>query len=328
MSVNLNAVPAAAITMTLRKGSTGTSGADTALTVSLNGAQKGTDADPAHKVFFRRGDWFSVKCVAGALGVSTIDGTVTLRFVKPGTNQGLPCLWGSALSGNGHWGGFTLFSGAAGLTALQDLIPVPACSVEMNPANATRYKNSNTALPAAALPGTTGGFMVDVPYEFVQGDGFQYSGSGGVNSGLRTRQPYRSTAYPPCPHIGGASTQGTNTTRYLGGIGRTSDAANALSGSAVESEMEFIPPPGKAKNLIAICDGNPPAGQTYTLTLRKNGAPTGITVQFTNASALVLSETATEVSFNGTTDVASIEGVTSVTAGTRIVNFTLGYYRA
>jgi hypothetical protein len=118
----------------------------------------------------------------------------------------------------------------------------------------------------------------------------------------------------------------TNTTRFMGTNGRLNNVPTP-NGSLVESEMQFIPPPCKVRELYGYIDTLPPAGQTVTLFLRKNGVNTALSAQFTNASANVVFDTANEATFNGTTDLASIATVGTATSGTRYINGTLQIYR-
>lgn len=107
-------------------------------------------------------------------------------------------------------------------------------------------------------------------------------------------------------HVFGFTDMPQNSTRYFGGLG--------AGKSSTESDFQCIF--GRAvriKNLRAAAAAAPPSGQTFDITIRKNGADTAETVQLTNAD-YVVADTTNTVDFRAT-DVFSMKCVASATTG-------------
>lgn len=119
----------------------------------------------------------------------------------------------------------------------------------------------------------------------------------------------------------GIEAQAQNTTYYIG--------ENGLSGatqmaSTTEGDMVWWPSvPVTVRDLYATISAAPPAGQTVTLTLRKNGADTTLTAQITSTGGVV-SDTSHTVSA-GPGDYLSLKCVTSATTGTMNVSASLRF---
>jgi hypothetical protein len=69
------------------------------------------------------------------------------------------------------------------------------------------------------------------------------------------------------------------------------------------------------RNLRAVCNTNPAAGQTIILTVMKNGSPTAVTCTITGTAQRNNSDTSNSVAF-AAGDLFSIKSVTSATSGT------------
>jgi len=101
-------------------------------------------------------------------------------------------------------------------------------------------------------------------------------------------------------------------TRYMNCYG------NALSGGlATESDAQVRMPKCRVKSLSGWLDATPAAGETVTLTVRKNAVDTALTCQFTNGGAQRASDLANGVDF-AEGDLLSIKSVSSAAVGTRI----------
>lgn len=111
------------------------------------------------------------------------------------------------------------------------------------------------------------------------------------------------------------ATQAQNTTQFY----------NSAGTSATETLVQFIPPfRGVARNLQALLDSAPAAGQTVTLTLRNNTADTSLTCQVTDAGRSA-SDIINEVIIELSTARTCMKVVTSATSGARAAHATVEY---
>lgn len=100
-----------------------------------------------------------------------------------------------------------------------------------------------------------------------------------------------------------------NSTLYIGEMGS--------SAPATETDMNWYPCiPVRVRDLIFRANAAPPAGQTFTATLRKNGADTTLTAQITSSDTVV-SDT-TNVVTAGPGDLLAWKIVSSATTGSTI----------
>lgn len=112
--------------------------------------------------------------------------------------------------------------------------------------------------------------------------------------------------YHPGVTIFSALDQAQNTTRYCGGFGNAP--------SATESEVQIPMPACTVRNMRVSLDSTPAAGQNFTLTLRKNGVDTALSVTVSNPDTLQADLTHSVTFASG--DLLSIKSVSSATSGT------------
>jgi hypothetical protein len=117
--------------------------------------------------------------------------------------------------------------------------------------------------------------------------------------------------YAPCFQVFTSYGQTQNTTRYAAGYG-SGDA------SATESDVQFPMPACTVKNLRVCSNTVVAAGQNAVITIRKNGANTGVTCTLTNASR-ISSDLTNSVAF-AAGDLMTVSVVSSATAGTHTYN--------
>lgn len=127
-------------------------------------------------------------------------------------------------------------------------------------------------------------------------------------------------SYDPCLMIFSSFNVPQNTSRFMNGWG------SQLS-TSVEANAALLMPACTVTELRCAIDTAPAAGQTTTVTLRKGAAgalaSTAQQVVFVNAGALVLEDLAHPITFNGTTDLLSIQITQTAATGTHHVNATL-----
>lgn len=123
-------------------------------------------------------------------------------------------------------------------------------------------------------------------------------------------------------HLFGIESQPQNSTRYLGENGTVTGPTS--TGSNTESDVAWRPVvPIAIRDLYVFASPLPPAGQTATVTLMKNGVATALTAQITSAGG-VASDTANVVTV-GPGDLISFRSVLSATSGTLSLSCSLRF---
>jgi hypothetical protein len=181
------------------------------------------------------------------------------------------------------------------------------------------------ALPLWELDSTGAG----VPVDFVEDPKLLFAGMdlltlaaasatvGLINAVIKVKSA-DPTIYDPCPLLFSARNQLQNTTVFSGGFGGN----NAFN--ATEAKVQIAMPACIVRNLRASADVAPPAGQTVTLTLRKNGVDTALTCQITNGGGRPASDVSgSHAVVFAAGDLLSIKSVTSATTGTKSTNATV-----
>lgn len=303
--------------VTLRK-----NGADTALTATINGGSQ-TGSDLANSVDFGYGDRFAFKIVTSATA-GTNDYQITAKAKKLGKEEGFPAIFLKGtqptttrflpeLGGTFDVGG----------TSNGVHIPVGDCQASRfiwtgansgSPTsisqriNNVNINNSASTRTDDALSETHS----DRPVMLLsEGDRMACTNEAAATIQIGGyikwfgRNP--DTDYDPCYLTFGGRSQAQATTEYMGGYGNTT--------IATESEVQIPMPACVVKNLRGVIDAVPPAGQTVTVTLRKNGVDTGLAIQYTNAGAITQNDLVDEVVF-AAGDLLSFKSVTSATTGT------------
>jgi hypothetical protein len=319
-AVSSAAVPAAnTVVFTVRK-----NGADTSLTCTI-GAGATSASDITHSVDFGQSDRFSIKIVASATA-GTNDYKATVRAVNIGLTTGLPTL---QFSGAGDGGGGITVSEANGGTGslIQSDVPIPKCLVSypvFPVAGSTQpfgINRNGTALPLATAwfiesTGATAAQLADsARLAFADMDLLDIVATAGTTGFINTLVKLKTSSgsYDPCPLLFSSRNQAQNTTLFSGGFG-----GNGIS-NATENKVQIAMPACTVKKLRASTDTTPAAGQTVTLTLRKNGVDQSLTCQITNGGGRSASDLSNTVTFTAG-DLLSIKFVSSATVGTRSTN--------
>lgn len=113
-------------------------------------------------------------------------------------------------------------------------------------------------------------------------------------------------------HLFGVEAQPDNTTRFIGENGIVSGGAQTAS--VTEADLLWWPVvPIAIRDLYIFCSPTPPAGQTATVTIMKNGVATSLTAQITSAGG-VISDTANVV-YAGPGDYLSFRSVVGPIGG-------------
>lgn len=316
------------LVITLRKNA-----AATALTATMAAAAT-TASDTSNSVTFEQGDLVSLQLVSSATMTSTIDFGFSVTFTAlTGDNAagsaGIPFVMGfiaSSTVGASFAGEFTDSTTEALLQ-----VPLSVCRVvsrgfsQLSGGAATNtispiiHQNGtalNVGAPTVMGDGAgvyNGSFMVEGGSiaEFAANDlfsllaqpgaGFKYS----TAVRLATVTPGTYAPIPMCFSLN----QAQNLTRYAGSYGTPVVATT-------ENEAQIPMPACVLRNLRVSVDTAPAAGQTVTVTIRKNGVATGITCQCTNGGGRTASDTANSASFSAG-DLLSVQVVSSATVGTR-----------
>jgi len=119
--------------------------------------------------------------------------------------------------------------------------------------------------------------------------------------------------YPPAFTYMTSGNHAQNTTVYAGGY------ASSAGSSVTESEVQFPMPACTVKNL-RVCVSATVSATTTVLTIRKNGADTGVTATLTTSGRIV-SDLVNTVAF-AAGDLISVKIVSGATTGTRNYNVT------
>ena len=313
------AVPAAnSAVFTVRK-----NGADTALTCTI-GAGATAASDVAHSVDFSRGDRFALKIVSSA-AAGTNDYKASLKATLLDSAIGLPYLQfsGSLLGSPSIYGE----ANAANVTnEVQKAVPLPRCLitypivvVRPNDSEIMTINRNATVLPARwSLDGAAAATaqLLEIP-EFLYADmdlltcQKTTSTNPGGNAVIKLKRT-AGASYDPCPALFSSLNQAQATTFYMGGYGSAQNAT--------ENKVQVPMPNCTVKNLRASADAAPPAGQTITLTLRKNGVDTTLTSQITSAGRPAFDLSGSHAVVFAAGDLLSIKCVTSATTGTKYTN--------
>jgi len=325
LRVHLNAavVGGQSITVTVRK-----NGVDTALTVTISAGQTGSDL--ADAITFEQGDALSVKLVTSATFGSTTEVKITLVATKvDGSGAGVSAIWYFDFAGGnlatGEFNTTTEANVQVPLSAcrvftrgLTSVVESAAASAGIVPCVVSVRRNATTPVIAPSLyemgiNAFVGPFSVEgLPVEFAENDLFTLLVSGllttSLFSGFVRLAPLNPTNYAPCPILFTMLSQAQNTTRYMG---------SWVSGylATVESEVQIPMPACTVKNLRAAVSAVPPAGQFFTVTVRKNGVATALTVIIDSTGRVQADTTHTVIFAAG--DLLSIESVSSATTGTK-----------
>jgi len=311
------AVPASnSVTFTVRKNAV-----NTALICTI-GAGAQVAADIANSVTFSMGDRFAIKVVTSATA-GTNDYTATVKQNKMDQEVGFPVLQlAGLLSASGTLGDVTISIGVG--SSIGQQIPMSPCLVTpwlasfvtVNTVPARLAKNN------AAMPVLDAEVLADVHrdsdfnYVFEEMDMLSVRSTGAYTaSGMLYLKARDSNKHDPCPMAFSTIAVAQGTTTYMGGYQNGVESAN-------ETEVQINMPTCRVKNLRVIMDATPASGQTMTITVRKNGVATGLTVQLTNSGGNTGFDLTNEVNFTAG-DKLSIETISSATLGTRDVSVSI-----
>lgn len=300
--------------------------ADTTVTATLGNASQFA-SDLTHSFEVEPGGYIDVKIVASATTGSTIDITATLVMESLNTGVGPAMMWASnvgqgavaaaeffgecgstqsTVQADWEWlPGDSYYAGAAGSSTANFLPPNKnGTAVTM-----TRW-DSITVTGMHPQPSNESPFAsprFNGSQRFVQSD--NNDGSGTHDTSLCNVFRSINPAYrPAAPHLFSAKGQLQGTVVFCGGYG--------IAGRAVESEAQWWMPQCTVRNLRSCASAAPPAAQTRTATVRKNGADSALSATITNGGGRTATDLADSVSFNGTSDLMSISSTSSATAGT------------
>ena len=314
------AIPASnSATFTVRK-----NGADTALTCTIAAAAQSA-SDIVNEVTFSMGDRYALKVVSSATA-GTNDYNATVKENKIDQDIGFPMIpLAGLIPASGTLGDVGISIGVGGGIGQQ--IPMPPCLVSpwiaafvtTNTQPGRLYKDN------AEVPVLVADVLADVHrdseenYVFEEMEALSVRTTGAYTaSGMVFLKSRESTSYDPCLMAFCAIAFAQASTTYLGGY------QNGVE-SGTELEVSIPMPACRIRNLRGIFDATPAAGQTMTVTVRKNGVATAVTCQFTNGGANEATDLVNEVTF-AADDRLSIEAVSSATLGTRDLTISLQAY--
>lgn len=326
------------------------SGVDTAVTCTLAAASGTTASDLANSFDFEEGDKIGIKLVTGAIGATT-DFGISLVVCKRGNalvgighhfchNSGPNCI----VNGVGVSMGKTYAMG----TETFGQIRVPPCRIGMHamyfctpgtigntsPMGAhvrrnAEYPNGATGAARAFMhifsrdlvgdgqlsnPGARGPLI-----NFYEGDLYSHRGMINTSDYVLSEHGHEALGQSDYEygHVlteHGATNQAQGTIVFLGthagdGVGNV-----GAFQSATESDCQIPMPACTIRNMRSHTTATVPAGQTVTLTVRKNGVDQALTCQHTNAAGRNAQDLANSVTF-AADDLLSIKSVTSATTG-------------
>lgn len=302
--VSANTAPASGqtITVTLRK-----NGVDTGLTAQItNAATKVSDL--VNSVSFNKDDEISWKAVSTASIGTGIDIVMSYRHVYHGTDHG----WGIIPYNVDITGSFGYAYGLNSVTTNvnggfyvgSELIITDYVNKHSSASPGGTGPNFLVDLAAAAGPDVFFGSNQHVSFRHYNGTGRMYGSLsiGNIN--------------PAGVHVGGLGllcfenvNQPQNTTAYMQGVGETY--------RTVESEVQIPVTAGTLQNLHIKSLAAVPAGQTWQVTVRKNGADTAITATITGTGTEAADTTNTVIVADG--DLVSLKCVSSATTGSSLI---------
>lgn len=312
-------------------------GADTSLTAQCTDSDQYPE-DMTNYFDFGPGDYVSLKCVTSATTGSTIDYTISTRFVDPLTNEGVSLFGFNILSGNtagttvpginvsnnssDNDGAFPIvddgvyvdgyLAGFAGFSPLVDLKVGGSIKVHVDQ---NAYSVGNEGLRTFA---NSSYYLTEInnPVIVPQYSYFTPVINGGdeVLGVFSMKRKTGSGESPYMPLFMTSSSHPQATTRYMTGHGAT--------GQATETVCPVRLMPGKLRGFMLLNTSTGVAGQTWTLNFRKNT----VTVL-----TLVISDTDTYATDLSTTldvladDLWTAELTSSATTGTRTMHFAFNH---
>lgn len=199
---------------------------------------------------------------------------------------------------NTTYTGNNTFSGTTTLSGTNTLSGSTTISGALSVTNSAAFTNSPTAPTPANGDNST-----------------KVATTAFVNTSIVTQIPIQGT------RLFGIESQAQNTTYY---IGENGIAATAQTADTTETQVQWIASKYiTIRDLYVFASSAPPAGQTVTITLRKNAADTALTAQITSSGGVVSDTSHTVTGVPG--DRFSIKSVTSATTGTMNVSVSIRF---
>lgn len=295
-----------------------------AITFTIS-AGSSTGSETATSVHFDKGDFIAVSAVLSATFGSTTDIGVSFVAKLFGTQQGAPVhlsfnTGDSGVGASFQAGNFGTF--VSNVTYAQGWIPVREMVLDLFVLNAmsgsatgAQVVKNATTLPNTALAAAGSVSAAGIAYS--DGDKLNINGiTGGDIIAAILPRDHEGTILPYAPMLFHSLNQAQNTTVYAGGyIG-----ANQ---SATETDVQVPVSAANFKNLRAVVNSALPSGQTCTVTVRKNGVDTALTLTITSGDGTTsVKNIVNEIAF-ADDDILTIKVVLSATTGSRYVVISL-----
>jgi hypothetical protein len=305
------AVPSGqSVTATLRK-----NGADTALTCTINGPGQYASITGT-PVTFAAGDLIAVKIVSSAAaGTNTYNATVRTR--QPGRSDGYPAIFQNTSTLNNC---LTEFGGAASSAETTVQIPLGPCLVSHWSGSLAAAGSALTADSYATRREGAALLVPDLLGSWIRFDemdlwAVRHAGAPALVIDGNTRfRGFGATDYDPCPLPFSALNVPIASTVFANGWGYTN--------SATEAPTQVPMPACIIRNLRVAASAAPAGGETWTVTVRKNGVDTAVSCVLTSAAGRKASDLANAAVF-ADGDLLSVKIVSSTNPGVQTLNLTL-----
>ena len=322
--VTCNPAPASGqtCTVTIRK-----NGADTSLAAIITSAG-GVFSDTADSVTAGPGDTISFKSVTSATsGAVAVSGSV--RFVDPYTDKGISIIPFSSLAAAGDQACYGI-GGVAGLASgephtfpiahsnayITNFFDQASTSVHQG-ISVNEALGSYRAVLAngtASLSTTANAAFLPLKVPLIASSFYRptiLADAAVVHKGAwQIKQLAEAAEYEIKPFYFTSRQQAQNTTRYMSGHGCTGDAT--------EADVQFPISSGTLKNFILYSETAVPAGQTWTATVRLDGA-SALSLVITGTDVVAVDTTSTVRVTDG--QKISVQLTSSATTGTEDLQF-------
>lgn len=319
IKLNANVPASQTVTFTVRR-----NGVATGVTVTI-GAGSSTGSDTSDIANFDTGDYITIQYVTSASFTNTISCAVSFQALIYGTTVGAPVQFFNmrgypGATTHAGWDIATFDSIGADINFDTPLNACAQTSIRVFAADTTSLRlkrNQSTVTTIFSATGSDTDANIYASGDLAElADG--NAGSGGSAGAITFGSNLDRTVNLYHPICFAAQNQTQGTTVYAGGCGA------AATRNTTESVVQWPAPcSGTIKNLLASTDTTPTAGQTITITARKNGSDTTMTCQITSAGRSASDTTHTFTVVAG--DLISIKVVSSASVGTRYTNMSLEF---